>query len=77
METKEITAVVESFASTIEKASTVDNFDDAIGLLCACRDKHINEMEDVVREMKQVTHDLTQDIYNKFKDKNFVKTIKF
>ena len=37
----------------------------------------IEELQKVVNQMRQEEHDLTQDVYNRFKDKGFVKTIKF
>ena len=37
----------------------------------------IEELQNVVNQMRQEEHDLTQDVYNRFKDKGFVKTIKF
>lgn len=37
----------------------------------------IDALEHVVRQMKQEEHDLTQDVYNKFKNKGFVSTIRF
>lgn len=37
----------------------------------------IDALQHVISQMKQEEHDLTQDVYNKFKDKGFVSTIKF
>ena len=37
----------------------------------------ISALENVVKQMKQESHDLLQDVHNKFKEKNYVKTIKF
>ena len=37
----------------------------------------IAAIENAVNEMKQEEHDLTQDVYNKFKDKGYVKNISF
>ncbi len=37
----------------------------------------IEELQNVVNQMRQEEHDLTQDVYNRFKNKGFVKTIKF
>lgn len=37
----------------------------------------IDALQDVIRQMKQEEHDLTQDVYNKFKDKNYSHNIKF
>lgn len=37
----------------------------------------IDALQDIVKQMKQEEHDLTQDVYNKFKNKGFVSTIKF
>ena len=37
----------------------------------------IDALQHVVNQMKQEAHDLTQDVYNKFKNKGYVHTIKF
>ena len=37
----------------------------------------IEALEKIITQMKQEEHDLTQDVYNRFKDKGYVKTIKF
>jgi hypothetical protein len=37
----------------------------------------INALQNIVNQMKQEEHDLTQDVYNKFKNKNYVSSIKF
>jgi len=37
----------------------------------------ISALENVVKQMKQESHDLFQDVHNKFKGTNYVKTIKF
>ena len=37
----------------------------------------IDALQHVVNQMKQEAHDLTQDVYNKFKNKDYVHTIKF
>ena len=37
----------------------------------------ISALENVVKQMKQESHDLLQDVHNKFKGTNYVKTIKF
>jgi hypothetical protein len=37
----------------------------------------IEGLQNVVNPMRQEEHDLTQNVYNRFKDKGFVKTIKF
>lgn len=37
----------------------------------------ISSLENVVKQMKQESHDLLQDVHNKFKGTNYVKTIKF
>ena len=37
----------------------------------------IDALQHIVNQMKQEEHDLTQDVYNKFKDKGYVSTIKF
>ena len=52
------------------------SFDEAIAKLKQSR-MYIDALQHIVNQMKQEEHDLTQDVYNKFKDKGFVKTIKF
>ena len=37
----------------------------------------IDALQHVISQMKQEEHDLIQDVYNKFKDKGYVSTIKF
>ncbi len=66
----------ERFGQLISEAADTDTFDGAIYKLNKAMD-YIAKVEQAVREMKQVEHDLTQDVYNKFKNKGFVKTIKF
>lgn len=51
-------------------------FDDAVSNLLMSNEC-IDALEDIVKQMKQERHNITQDVYNKFKGKNYVKTIKF
>ena len=37
----------------------------------------IDALQHIVNQMKQEEHDLTQDVYNKFKNKGYSKNIKF
>ena len=37
----------------------------------------IDALQHIINQMKQEEHDLTQDVYNRFKDKGYVSTIKF
>ena len=37
----------------------------------------IDALQHIVNQMKQEEHDLTQDVYNRFKNKGYVHTIKF
>ena len=37
----------------------------------------IDALQHIVNQMKQEEHDLTQDVYNKFKNKGYYKNIKF
>ena len=37
----------------------------------------IDALQHIVNQMKQEAHDLTQDVYNKFKNKGYVHTINF
>lgn len=66
----------ERFGQLINEAADTDTLEGAIYKLNKARD-YIAKVEQTVRKMKQVEHDLTQDVYNKFKNKGFVKTIKF
>lgn len=66
----------ERFGQLINEAADTDTIEGAIYKLNKARD-YIAKVEQTVRKMKQVEHDLTQDVYNKFKNKGFVKTIKF
>ncbi len=52
------------------------SFENAIENLKKSRE-YINALQHVVNQMKQEEHDLTQDVYNKFKNKGYVSTIKF
>ena len=38
---------------------------------------YIDALQHVVNQMKQEEHDLTQDVYNRFKNKGYAHTIKF
>lgn len=51
-------------------------FENAIANLNLSREC-IDGLQHVVNQMKQEEHDLTQDVYNKFKDKNYSHNIKF
>jgi uncharacterized protein (UPF0335 family) len=66
----------ERFGQLINEAADTDTIEGAIYKLNKARD-YITKVEQTVREMKQVEHDLTQDVFNKFKNSGFVKTIKF
>lgn len=37
----------------------------------------IDALQHIMNQMKQEEHDLIQDVYNRFKDKGYVSTIKF
>ena len=52
------------------------SFENAVSNL-SMMDECINALEGVINGMKQERHDITQDVHNKFKEKNYVKTIKF
>lgn len=79
-----ITACGNKFNEYIEDVRNILNGDDnsdesfngAIARLNMARDE-IKSLEKAIKELKQEEHDLTQDIYNKFKDKGYVSTIKF
>lgn len=65
---------VDRFNTALDKVKESGDFDECITLLNESR-KNIERLETVVKMMKQEEHDLTQDVYNKFKDKGYVKTI--
>lgn len=52
------------------------SFEHAIANLKSSREC-IDALQHIVNQMKQEEHDLTQDVYNKFKNKGYVSTIKF
>ena len=51
-------------------------FDYAIANLRNSREC-IDALQGIVNQMKQEEHDLTQDVYNKFKEKGYKSTIRF
>ena len=65
---------VDRFNAALDNVKESGDFDECITLLNESR-KNIERLETVVKMMKQEEHDLTQDVYNKFKDKGYVKTI--
>ena len=65
------------FNAMIDAAKEAKSFEEAISLLNENSRKCIIALENVVRQMKQEEHDLMQDIHNKFKNKGYVKKIKF
>jgi hypothetical protein len=76
-----ITACANNFNERINETKKVvesdDNgFDKAISGLNMAREQ-LKALEKGIKELKQVEHDLTQDVYNKFKDSGYSKRIKF
>ena len=59
-----------------EVNKTDGSFDISINTLKESR-TYIDALQHVVNQMKQEEHDLTQDVYNRFKNKGYVHTIKF
>jgi len=59
-----------------EVKKTDGSFDFAIANIRQT-DECINALHHVISQMKQEAHDLTQDVYNKFKNNGYVSTIKF
>ncbi len=49
--------------------TSISNLNESMGCIAA--------LQEIVRQMKQNNHDLLNDVYNKFKSANYVKTIKF
>lgn len=82
MEVKEfVETVIDNFNmcldTTKEEVRKEDgSFENAIENLNTSR-VYIDALQHIVNQMKQEEHDLTQDVYNKFKNKGYVSTIKF
>ena len=82
MEVKEfVETVIDNFNmcldTTKEEVRKEDgSFENAIENLNKSR-MYIDALQHIVNQMKQEEHDLTQDVYNKFKNKGYVSTIKF
>jgi sulfatase maturation enzyme AslB (radical SAM superfamily) len=82
MEVKEfVETVIDNFNmrldTTKEEVRKEDgSFENAIENLRNSR-AYIDALQHIVNQMKQEEHDLTQDVYNKFKNKGYVSTIKF
>ena len=76
-----VKTVVENFNKRLQTVKdevnkTDGSFDLSIENLKESR-AYIDALQHVVNQMKQEEHDLTQDVYNRFKDKGYVHTIKF
>lgn len=67
---------IDLFNKAIIDANNAENFEEGIAHLNSCYE-HIANLENLARQMKQEAHDLTQDVYNRFKDKGYVHTINF
>lgn len=82
MITKEhVNKIVDNFNMRIDIAKNESDkndgsFEHAIANLNHSREC-IDALQHIVNEMKQEEHDLTQDVYNRFKNKGYVSTIKF
>lgn len=82
MEVKEfVKTVIDNFNmcldTTKEEVRKEDgSFENAIESLKKSR-QYIDALQHIVNQMKQEKHDLLQDVYNKFKNKGYVSTIKF
>lgn len=70
--------LIKCFNTEIEMASKAETIEEAISHLTKARN-FIGEIEKIIPKMKQVEHDLLQDVYNKLKpgEKPYVKTIKY
>ena len=66
----------ERFEQLINEAADTETLEGANYKLSKARD-YIEKAERCVKEMKQAEHDLTQDVYNKFKNSGYSKTIEF
>ena len=76
-----VSECVENFNMRLDQINIEVNgengsFEYSIANLRNC-DECIDALEKVVKQMKQERHDLTQDVYNKFKGTDYVKSIKF
>lgn len=67
---------IDRFNFSIDKVKNSEDFNESITLLRQC-DDYIDYIEHLIKCMKQERHDLTQDVYNKFKNKGYVKSIKY
>lgn len=67
---------LDRFKERMRHASENDSFDTATYYL-KCAEIEIKFLEEIIAKMKQEQHDLLNDVYNKFKSANYVKTIKF
>ena len=63
---------VDRFNAALDNVKESGDFDECITLLNESR-KNIERLETVVKMMKQEEHDLTQDVYNKFKKKVYLR----
>jgi len=68
--------IVERFNAALDKVKESKDFNESISALKSSREC-IERLEVITKMMKQEEHDLTQEVYNKFKDKGYVSTIKF
>lgn len=66
----------ERFGELVNEAADTDTLEGAVYKLNKARD-YISKVEGCVKVMKQVEHDLTQDVYNKFENKGYSKRIRF
>jgi len=79
-----VAACGKNFNECIDDVKNIINSDDdsdesfnaAIVRLNMAREQ-LKGINNAIKGLKQDEHDITQDVYNKFKDKGFVKTIKF
>ena len=68
--------IVERFNAALDKVKESKDFNESISTLKSSREC-IERLELITKMMKQEEHDLTQEVYNNFKNKGYVSTIKF
>lgn len=76
-----VQTAIDNFNMRLDMVKNEINKDDGsfdFSITCLRQSREcIDGLQHIVNQMKQEEHDLTQDVYNKFKDKGYVSTIKF
>lgn len=76
-----VQTAIDNFNMRLDMVKNEINKDDGsfdFSITCLRQSREcIDALQHIVNQMKQEEHDLTQDVYNKFKEKGYVSTIKF